>query len=68
MRRSFLKWAGAAKMGGLMIRRLWCRLVHDHRKMLLPIHGWYICGRCQCRFPVPWEQRTEPVAMAESME
>ena len=38
----------AAWFGGL-----WCRLFH--RRVMLPIHGYYQCRRCFRRIPISFE-------------
>jgi len=32
---------------------IWCRLFH--RKVMLPIHGYYQCRRCFRRIPISFE-------------
>jgi hypothetical protein len=32
---------------------VWCRLFH--RKMMLPIHGYYQCRRCLRKIPLSFE-------------
>jgi hypothetical protein len=32
------------------VRDVWCRLFH--RRVLLPIHGYYQCRRCLRRYPM----------------
>jgi hypothetical protein len=42
-RRGFAAWIGG----------LWCRLFH--RRVMLPIHGYYQCRRCFRRIPISFE-------------
>ena len=42
-RRGFAAWFGS----------LWCRLFH--RRVMLPIHGYYQCRRCFRRIPISFE-------------
>lgn len=39
----FIAWFGG----------IWCRLFH--RKVMLPIHGYYQCRRCFRRIPISFE-------------
>jgi hypothetical protein len=39
----FLAWIGG----------IWCRLFH--RRVMLPIHGYYQCRRCFRRIPISFE-------------
>ena len=42
-RRGFAAWFGG----------IWCRLFH--RRVMLPIHGYYQCRRCFRRIPISFE-------------
>lgn len=42
-RRGFTAWFGG----------IWCRLFH--RRVMLPIHGYYQCRRCFRRIPISFE-------------
>jgi len=35
------------------VRNRWCNIMHP--APMWPINGYYICPRCQNRYPVPWE-------------
>ena len=35
------------------IRSTWCKSMHN--EAMWPMHGKYICPRCLCEYPVPWE-------------
>jgi len=35
------------------IRDTWCKSMHDD--VMWPIHGKYVCTRCQVEYPVLWE-------------
>jgi transposase-like protein len=37
------------------IRNHWCYLMHPDP--MWPIHGRYVCPKCQRSYPVPWENR-----------
>ena len=40
------------------LRAAWCYFMHASVRW--PIHGWYECGTCGRRYPVPWH-RNAPV-------
>ncbi len=42
-KRGFAGWIGG----------IWCRLFH--RRVMLPIHGYYQCRRCFRRIPISFE-------------
>jgi hypothetical protein len=35
------------------IRSTWCNSLHN--EAMWPMHGKYVCPRCLCEHPVPWE-------------
>jgi hypothetical protein len=46
------------------IKELWCR--YTHGRPMHPIHGQYICGQCQRKWPVPWSGNVKPRAASPS--
>ena len=39
---------------------VWCRLTHP--APMWPINGYYICPKCQAKYPVLWEQAAPTAA------
>jgi hypothetical protein len=46
------------------VRKSWCYSMHP--APMWPINGYYICPRCQLRYPVPWEKESA-VSTTEEM-
>ncbi len=47
---------------GSRLAQLWCKAMHP--APMWPVNGHYYCPACLRTYPVPWERRQAPVAVA----